>query len=986
IEESLAHPELTYFIIVPEQYNLSTQRTLISMHPKKGMLNIDVLSFTRLAHRVFEEVGYSRARGVTIDDIGKNLILRHIANGNEGKLTALSGMFNKLGYITEVKSVISEFMQYGIGANELDKLIKRSEERGILAGKLNDIKFLYSEFLKFINEKYITTEEILEKVRDAVPDSKKLKNSVIAFDGYTGFTPVQLKLIDALLKNCIDVYMTVLTDDRGKDTDSDSENEVGTEPEDLFHLSHKTLVSLEKLCREGGIERKEDIEINDTVPARFMYSSDGQKIPDELRKGDLVFLERSLFKKGHAACDYHDNIHIFTGTDPFEEAIEAAVRIERLVRDEGYHYKDIAVVSGDIATYVSACARAFARYDIPFFVDKTIPVLLNPMVEYIRALFEIVTGDYGYEAMFKFLRSGLFDADDAGLDRLENYVLKYGIKGRKRWNEPFIIKPKDMTDEELTGLNELRHRASGSINAFYEGLSGFDKENGEAGVKEISTALYNFIKVNGLGKKMDSLSALQAGEGDPVKAKEYGRIYEEVCILLEKMAALLPGEVISLKDYYKLLDAGFAEIRTGVIPEGDDHVQVGDLLRTRLGNIKALFFMGVNDGVIPMKQTGGGIISDIDREFLTDNDDGIEMAPTARMQAYTQRLYLYMLVTRPHERLYISYSKLSSDGDSINPSYFVRTMTGMFPGLYPELPADSVENRVYNIKSGYDMLASSLQDHIHSGGNRQQGFDELFKICTDDEELRCKTGMLLDAAFASGNFNKKDAISSAVAHALYGNEIVCSVTRLEKYAQCAYAHFLQYGLSLKERELFSFEAKDLGLVFHDTLQTYASILKERGLDWTGIEEEESDKLIEESIKRCIAREDYSAIYGSFRTGYAVNRMRRITKRTVDTLTRQLKKGSFIPREFEFSFSSCSDYESLNLSLSDDEKVRLIGRIDRLDSYEDEKAVYVKVIDYKSGNKSFDLAAVYLGLDLQLVVYLNAATEMVSREIKDKKQV
>ncbi|MCR5357306.1 MAG: PD-(D/E)XK nuclease family protein [Lachnospiraceae bacterium] len=992
IDESLAHPELTYLVIVPEQYNLSTQRTLISMHPKKGMLNIDVLSFTRLAHRVFEEVGYFRARGVTIDDIGKNLILRHLASENEGELTALAGMFNKLGYISEVKSVISEFMQYGIGDAELEKMIGLSESRGILKGKLNDIRLLYGKFLEFIKEKYITTEEILEKVRDAVPDSKKLKNSVLAFDGYTGFTPVQLNLIDALLKNCVDVYMTVLADEgsvsgqAGGSEAAQGNAAADAAPEDLFYLSHKTLASLDKICRKGGIGRKEDVVIRDEVPARFMYFDDGRVIPAAERKDDLIFLEKSLFKKEHDSYDKCENIKIFTGTDPFEEALEAAVRIERLVREEGYHYRDIAVVSGDIGTYMNACARAFARYDIPFFVDKTIPVLLNPMVEYIRALFEIITGDYSYEAMFKYLRSGLFEAPSDKLDRLDNYVLRYGIKGRKRWNEPFIIKPKEMSDEDLTELNELRQQAVDSINVFYDSLKVPDTSAGEAKVKEISAALYGFMKKNRLAEKMHALSVSLKEKGEAVKAKEYGRIYEEVCILLDKMVSLLPGETITLKEYCQLLDAGFAEIRTGVLPYGDDYVQVGDLLRTRLGNIKALFFMGVNDGIVPSKQSGGGIISDIDREFLTDNVEGIEMAPTVRMQSYTQRLYLYMLVTRPKEKLFVSYAKLSQDGDSLNPSYFVGTMTRMFPGLKVSEPGDNILNRVYGLKSGYDMLASSLQDYIRIGEDKQPGFDDLFEICTDNEEYRHKVRMLLDEAFRAGDFNKKDVISKAVARALYGNDITCSVTRLEKYAQCAYSHFLRYGLSIKERELFSFEAGEMGSVFHDTLQAYATILKERGLTWTGISEEESDKLIEESITRCIAKEDYSAIYGSFRTGYALNRMRRITKRTVDTLTKQLKKGRFIPREFEFSFSSCDDCESLNISLSEEEKLHLIGRIDRIDSYEDEKAVYVKVIDYKSGNKGFDLAAVYLGLDLQLVVYLNAVTEMVSREVKDEKNV
>ena len=646
IEESLKHPELNYYILVPEQYNLSTQQKLLSMHPKKGILNIDVLSFTRLAHRVFEEVGYSHARGTTIDDIGKNLILRHMAGRNEDKLTALKGSFDKLGYISEVKSVISEFMQYGIGDKELQYLIDKSRSRGILSQKLTDIRLLYNEFLNFINEKYITTEEILMKVRDEVPRSVKLKKTVIVLDGYTGFTPVQRGLIEALLSNCADVYITLL-----KDREGDSADE-----QDIFFMSSKTRAALEKICKENKIARKDDVIIRDEIPARFMYDPDGNIIPADRRRHELIHLERNLFRgkeESYIPDGQNDirnrndgSIHIFMGTDPYEEAIEAAVRIERLIREEGYHYKDIAVVTGDLETYKNTCAGAFDIYDIPYFVDKTAPVMLNPMIEYIRALFDIITTDYSYEAVFRYLRTTISGYDQPGIDILENYVLKYGIKGRRAWNERFDKKPRNMEDEELNGINMLREDIASSLKGFTDDLL-TAREGDHYDVRGVSAALYRFLSTHKIQEKMDAMRSFFETEGDRIRAMEYGRIYEEVCDLLNKMVLLLPGERITLKEYASLLDAGFAEIRTGILPGTDDYVQIGDITRTRLRDIKALFFMGVNDGIIPMRG-GGGIISDMDREFLTDSETmSVELAPTERMKAYEQRLYLYMLTSKP---------------------------------------------------------------------------------------------------------------------------------------------------------------------------------------------------------------------------------------------------------------------------------------------------------------------------------------------------
>lgn len=1056
IEESLLHPEVTYLFVVPEQYNLSTQRRLISMHPNKGILNIDVLSFTRLSHRVFEEVGYRSARGVTIDDIGKNLILRHIISGNQHKLTALSGVFGKLGYISEIKSVISEFMQYGIGDRELKYLVDKSSARGILKEKLTDVQLLYREFLKYINEKYITTEEILQKVRDAVPRSGKLKKSVIILDGYTGFTPVQLDLIEELLKNCIDVYMTVLLDteecrkriqtaDAGNGNGQNKVKCNGTPDEqDLFYLSYKTLASIGRLCRDNRIAVKEDVLLTEDIPARFMYDEEGSLIEEDRRRHELIHLEKYLFRAANRPfvnpgnvpaksegesdgnrADHENSIHIFTGVNPEEEATEAAVRIERLIRDKGYHYRDIAVVSGDMDTYMNACARAFSVYDIPFFIDKTSPVLLNPMVEYIRALFDIITDSYSYESVFRYLRTMVSGYTPEETDMLENYVLRYGIKGRKQWDTPFIRKPRSMDQKELEKLDSIRKRIASELKPFYEELtSGLDDPDTEAvtpatrlDVKLISTALYRFMSTHGLQEKMAELAGMLDARGDKIRAAEFGKIYEEICTLLDKIVRFLPGEAVSLEEYAELLDAGFAEIRTGIIPPSDDYVQIGDITRSRLRDIKALFLMGVNDGIIPSKASGGGIISDMEREFLTEggtsDEKEIELAPTARMQAYTQRMYLYMLLTKPSNELYISYAGLSRDGKSLNPSYLIKTVRRMFPHIITGYPAGGIMNRVYNPATGYDELTAGIQDAVINYSDEDfMEYEGLLRVLSGNDVYRDRIRLMLEAAFSEGDLKRKDTISRIVARALYGTELNCSITRLENYARCAYAHFLKYGLSLKERELFSFEARDVGSVFHDTLKTYAQILKERNIKWQEVDEETRAGVIDESIQRCIAREDYGAIYGSFRTGYMVNRMKRIMTRTVDTLTAQLKKGKFEPYDFEFSFSSGNDYDSLNISLSEDEKVRLIGRIDRMDlcgeednpagnanvENEDAKSagtesvkpdggrIYVKIIDYKSGNKSFDLAAVYMGLDLQLIVYMNAACEYVRRRFADKEPV
>ncbi|HOO28846.1 MAG TPA: exodeoxyribonuclease V subunit gamma, partial [Lachnospiraceae bacterium] len=458
IKESEAHPELTYLVVVPEQFTLQTQRDLVMLHRKHGIMNIDILSFARLAYRVFEEVGFAGASGILIDDMGKSLILRRLAGQYEDRLQVLGKNLKRLGYINEVKSVISEFMQYGIQNEEIDLLKQRAETSGkaMLNRKLSDIQVLFNAFRGYIDEKYTTSEEILERVSGILPDSEKIKRSVIVFDGFTGFTPVQYKLIAALLRASVDVYMTILLDTK--------ENPyVTTGEQELFYLSKKTIRQMTGIAESLQVERKPDHVINEPVPIRFQYAS-----------GMLAHLEKNLFRPDAKSFekpkeeDEAAAISIFTGTNPEEEMKNTAVRILSLIQEQGYRYRDIAIVTGDIDTYMHAAQRVFTRYGIPYFVDKTQPILLNPFIEYMRAVISILADDYSYEGMFRYLKSSLTEFDLMEIDRLENYVLACGIKGSGQWNRHFIRKTASMKTEELLALDVLRAKIVHAFEPFHD--------------------------------------------------------------------------------------------------------------------------------------------------------------------------------------------------------------------------------------------------------------------------------------------------------------------------------------------------------------------------------------------------------------------------------------------------------------------------------------------------------------------------------------
>lgn len=1045
IRRAKENPRQNFLIIVPDQFTMQTQKDLVLLNDRGGIMNIDVLSFGRLSHRILEEVGGQEIP--VLDDTGKSLVLQKVAANLKDKLPVLGSFLHRQGYIHEVKSAISEFMQYGIGCEDVSKLISFAGKRGALVQKLKDLEVLYRGFVEYIYGNFITTEETLDVLRRSLHKSKLLPGSVVAFDGFTGFTPIQNRVIQELMLLCGEVIMTVTLGEGENPYELDGEQK-------LFHLSKKTVADLSRLAREAGVPREKDLFIlpsaepmagrgeqeTESIPAADKCVSGGQTAEGDqtakvnlTAKGEQVSRgeqtsgreqspegeqkpegEPSQGKERRAGwmrnletqCEFRHNrnhrfneapalrhleqnlfryrvlpfegeqqeIRMFETTAPRDEVHQTGLEIHRLVREEGLAFRDIAVIVGDLEGYAPYVETEFEQMEIPVFVDRTRGIVLNPMIEYIKSALELYRKDFSYEAVFHYLRSGLSDLQPDEVDLLENYCIQTGLRGYKSYSRLFTHKTAQMEGDEeaLARINELRER-------FMEQIQMLHMETKEP-VKDYIDRLYDFLVENQVQKKLAAFEARFEQEGNAAKAREYAQIYRLVMELLEQMMNLLGEETIALEEFADILEAGFGEIEVGTIPQNVDRVVVGDMERTRLKQVKALFFLGVNDGNIPKNASKGGIISDMDREFLRESE--LELAPSPRQQMYIQRLYLYLNMTKPSRRLYLAYSKVNSAGKSIRPAYLIESVKRLFPALTVSFPQQqSSLEQIVTGREGEGILAEELREYV-SGTLPEAKEQEFFTIyeAYGEEHLLGKRNLFTEAAFKR---YRDSGLSAVVARALYGRFLENSVTRLETYAACAYRHFLQYGLSLQEREEFSFETVDMGNVYHAVLEQFAGKLAENHYTWFDFPQEFGERAVREALETYAATYGDTVLYSSARNEYAITRMGRILTRTVFALQKQLRKGSFQPDAYELSFHSADNLDSIKVSLSEAEKMRLQGRIDRIDVSEDREHVYVKVIDYKSGDKQFDLAALYYGLQLQLVVYMNAAMELEAKKHPDK---
>ena len=962
MQRAAEEPGRNFLIIVPDQFTMQTQKDLVMRSDRDGILNIDVLSFDRLSHRILEEVGTKEMP--VLDDTGKSLVLQKVAADLKEQLPAMGSLLHKQGYIHEVKSAISEFMQYGISTQDMDKLITSAQKRGALAMKLKDLKTLYRGFQDYIRDHFITTEETLDVLRRSLSKSKILKGSVVVFDGFTGFTPIQNRLIQELMRVCAETIVTV-TIGVGEDPyKMDGEQK-------LFHLSKKTVADLEKLAAEAEVERGEDLFVKGG-PNRFA------KAPA------LHYLEQNLFRYQYEPyAGEQQEIHMFEALSPREEVHQTALYIRHLIREQGMTYRDIAVVIGDLEGYASYVETEFGQLEIPCFLDRTRGIVLNPMIEYIKSALQLYIKDFSYDTVFHFLRSGMSDISREEIDELENYVIRTGARGYRTYSRLFTRRTEELQgnaegseqaeEKTMERLNRIRQQFMDAVEILHMG------SQEKAG--DYVSHLYDFLEQNQVQQKLLNYQQQFEKEGDLSRAREYAQIYRLVMDLLDQVYELLGEEEISRQEFADILEAGFGEITVGTIPQNVDRIVVGDMERTRLKQVKVLFFLGVNDGNIPKNASKGGIISDMDREFLIES--GTEMAPSPRQQMYIQRLYLYLNMTKPSEQLYLSYAKVNSEGKGIRPSYLIDTVRKLFPAMSVEYPQNrSRLEQIEGRQEGARYLAEELREYVEGTlpEEERQDFYLMYRAYEADAAGR---DLLTRAAFRR---YRESGLSRIVARALYGQQLENSVSRLETYAACACRHFLQYGLSLQEREEFGFEASDMGTVYHAVLENFAGKLAESNLTWWDFTEDFAAKAVKESVEAYAAIYGETVLYSSARNEYAITRMSRILTRTVLTLQKHLKQGSFQPDDYELSFRFAEDLDSIHVDLSEDEKMHLQGRIDRIDVAEDAEHVYVKVIDYKSGNRKFDLAALYYGLQLQLVVYMNAAMEMESRKHPDKEIV
>ena len=940
IRSSVEHPQLPHFVLVPEQFTLQTERRLVNMHPDHILMNIDVLSFNRLAYRVLEEKGIRNPK--LMDETGKSMLLRRIAGRKDG-LTVFSGSLGRAGFIHRMKTMLSEMILYGVTPERLQSASEQLKGHPMLQAKLHDLGIFYESLNTEREDGEILAEELPMILLRELADSRLLNGAVVALDSFTGFTPVQLQIISLILTQARSVSVTLTMP-----SDTDIYSQGG-----LFSLTKSTAVQLVREAQFRGIN------------ADIIRCAEN---PDSLkRRPALAFLERN-FLRFNARGQYHespDGLSITSCLNPHEQAGYLASEIRRLVREEGLRYSEIAVATGALDTTGKTIKTELGRAGIPVYMDDPADVLGHPLVVYILSAIEVLEKSFSYESVFRFLRSGIAELTGEEIDELDNYVFATGMRGVSKWQEEWT-RVYDGADElDTAKINELKDRAAAPLFRLREALS-----SGPRTIAHAAQAVMDMISAETVTARLAQFEQDFTDQGDPVSASTYAQIREKVVGLLEQMSRLLGEETYNLKELKETLASGFGELKLGSVPPYIDQVLVGDIRRSRRGLLKALFILDMNEGVVPAAVTGYGILTDEEKRILRDCD--IELSPLEDEEAVNEEFYLYSLLAQPSDRLYLSYCRLNSKGESLRSSSYISHITNMFPQLKISDGGRSLSQLPYSTEDALDRF--SAEAALLRSGDPSDAWKELYlhlQAGTDPAVL----DRIIDAAFFRYGGTR---LSPEAAQALYGQTISGSVSMLETHMRCAYAGFLTYGLRLSERPEYSFKANDRGNLFHSALEYIFRKMSDEHIDPSSLDEASRNARVREGIEYAVKKSRNPFIEESARSEYFLDRWTRITDTAVWSICRQMEEAGFRPEAFELHFDA-EKSAVMNIMLDDDHRMMLGGTIDRVDTMRDGDSVYIRIVDYKSsGSARTDLKEMYDGAQLQLMVYLDAITDLKER--------
>ncbi len=967
-------------VLVPDQFTLEAEKEALRCLETDGIMELEILSISRLGFRLLSETGGVKKR--RIDKYGRHILLTSVISelAGRGELAVYGALAGKKSFTELVNNFIADLKQHEIKPQELLEMREAFSDREMLVRKLADLEKIYTRYEEKLAGNFIDTEDYIDLYLPAVLKSKFLRGREIWIWGFDYFAPKNVEFIAALMQVC-EVNLVVTASDEARDRE-------------LFALTRNMMRRFEKKAKEYGIPcRIAEIsaeEITGSGAARR------EKSAGFVLEQELFALPLYPEPQDSTAAQ---QVTLTAAANCYSEAEAAAAYVTRLVRDCGLRYRDILLVCNDLSARGTVIKRVFAEYGLNIFTDEKKGILSNPAVIYLLSVFHIVAKDYRTADVLGLLKTGFAPIERKGVEELENYAVKYKIRGGL-WKQPFRYGRSEYTEEEFSELERLREELADFLGEFEKDFKASRKASDRI------SALYRFLSGRAaLPEKIEIKAAEKEALGLSEAAQELSQVWEAIVAIFDQIINVIGEEKPSAETLFELLLAGFEAIEVGLLPPASDGLVLGTMQRTRTGRVKALIVLGASDGLLPLETFSEGLISEEEKKSLAEHAFEVSELDELRMQE--ERLAIYRTLSRPEQYFYMSYAASDLDGSEQKPSYIFNTVRRIFPSVEVtgDLEALSEREPLALMESRDGALNHLIRVLRESGGFPQQEEADLFegsRLYGEWQDLldwyKKNAPKKLQKAAAGLTYKNQTArLSAELTDRLYRRsphtELTLSPSRLERYSRCPFAHFIAYGLRPKERRIFEAGMREIGDVYHECLMRFSQELsketpaekqdagsRQKNL-WHTITREESDLLVSVLMEKETAGYKEGLFISGSEEAYRREHMKEVLKEAAWMLVLQSRAGRIEKMYFEEMFGHAAENRFPPIELETAQgKICVEGKIDRVDILENGA---VKVIDYKSGHEKFQIDEAQGGWRLQLMLYLKAAVREKEKETERK---
>lgn len=907
-------------LLVPEQQSHEVERALCQRGGNQVSLYAEVLSFSRMANRIFLAGG---GMGTEELDGGGRILLMHTAvKSVSAQLTALRRVSCRPAFLESLLSTVDELKSCCASPHDLFQA--GDDLDGAEGDKLRDLSLILGAYDALTSRVAQDPRDRLTRAAETLKQCGWGKNQDIWLDGFTDFTQQQIQLIALLMAQAVDVTLTLTCDDLDGDGD-------------IFAPARRTAQKLLQMARKTN------------TPSEIVYIKESPP----LRNSVLTHLETALFTQETVTlCQESGGIQLFSALSQRGEVEWTASQILNLVQQKNYRFRDIAVVARTFDGYSELISSVFQRYNVPVFCSAMTDILEKPVLSLVTSALEIVSGGYRYEDVFRYLKTGLTDLKQDDIDILENYVLKWKLRG-SQWTAKKVwsLHPRGygMPIEEqdillLERLDDVRRQV-------IKPLETLRKNRDKTGAGQ-AKALYLFLEEIALSHQLIHRMETLQTRGELTLADEYRQLWQILCGGLEQCTALLGDTPMELEEFSALFRLVLSQYDVGSIPVSLDRVMAGETTRQTNHRVRALFLLGADDNSIPLVTGATGLLSDDDRSLLASY--GVELNQSGEALLFREMTTVYQVCALPSDYLAITCPTQGAGGEAKRPSFLIERIKLIFPTLVVQKEEEL----------GGEFRLCAPQPALEQAGRNQQVQEALCAIPAYEKQIT----RLLEVANMS-----RGALSRNAVDTLYGKKVPMSASRMDLYKSCHFSYFMRYGLKAQPRKTAGFAAPEYGTFVHYILEHF---LKDQR--WTeaptaeeGLSPQQKkllDTLVDEIIERYIKEELGGLEEQTERFRYLFSRLRRSVRSVVENAAEELANSKFKPVSFEFGFAKSGDLPPVELTV-DDMTISISGFVDRVDGWVDNNRIYLRVVDYKTGRKSFDLTEIWNGLGLQMLLYL-----------------